>query len=91
MIVHLFILAFVEEMTWVQWFCSLPGHEFFCEVSEEFIDDDFNLTGLAPLVPYYTEAMETIQDVGLGMCVSCIVFLSCNLSSYLLKSLFYSL
>lgn len=27
------------------WFCSLPGHEYFCEVAEEFIEDDFNLTG----------------------------------------------
>jgi casein kinase II subunit beta len=27
------------------WFTSLPGHDYFCEVHEDFIDDDFNLTG----------------------------------------------
>lgn len=27
------------------WFTSLPGHDYFCEVHEDFIEDDFNLTG----------------------------------------------
>lgn len=27
------------------WYCSLPGHDYFCEVHEDFIEDDFNLTG----------------------------------------------
>ncbi|POY70866.1 hypothetical protein BMF94_6043, partial [Rhodotorula taiwanensis] len=44
-------------------FCSLPGHEYFCEVAEDFIEDDFNLTGLLQLVPFYKEAMEMILDV----------------------------
>ncbi|RKP06554.1 casein kinase II subunit beta-like protein, partial [Thamnocephalis sphaerospora] len=52
-----------EGVTWISWFCSLPGHDFFCEVQEEFIDDEFNLTGLRGLVPYYEEALATIMDL----------------------------
>jgi len=36
-----------DDATWVSWFCSLKGNEFFCEVDEDFIQDDFNLTGLS--------------------------------------------
>ena len=39
------------------------GHEFFAEVSEDFIEDDFNLTGLQSQVPMYKEALEMILDV----------------------------
>ncbi|KAG8898176.1 casein kinase 2 regulatory subunit [Tulasnella sp. 403] len=52
-----------SSLTWIAWFCSLPGHEYFCEVSEDFIEDDFNLTGLASLVPFWKEAMEMVLDV----------------------------
>lgn len=23
-----------STLTWITWFCSLPGHEYFCEVAE---------------------------------------------------------
>ncbi|GJN92831.1 hypothetical protein Rhopal_005869-T1 [Rhodotorula paludigena] len=52
-----------DTLTWINWFCSLPGHEYFTEVAEDFIEDDFNLTGLASLVPFYKEAMEMVLDV----------------------------
>ncbi|KAG1455722.1 hypothetical protein G6F46_007807 [Rhizopus delemar] len=39
------------------------GHEFYIEVPEEFIEDDFNLTGLSTLVPYYQEAIDMILDI----------------------------
>ncbi|BFZ65488.1 casein kinase 2 regulatory subunit [Saitoella coloradoensis] len=52
-----------EAMTWITWFCSGIGHEYFAEVPEEFIEDDFNLTGLSSLVPYYKEALEMILDI----------------------------
>ena len=55
-----------SSMTWISWFCSLPGHEYFCEVSEEFIEDDFNLTGLNSMVPFWKEAMEMVLDVEPG-------------------------
>lgn len=39
------------------------GHEYFAEVSEDFIEDDFNLTGLQSQVPMYKDALEMILDV----------------------------
>ncbi|KAJ2965987.1 hypothetical protein NUW58_g10779 [Xylaria curta] len=44
--------------SWISSFCSLLGHEYFAEVSEEFIEDDFNLTGLQTQVAMYKEALE---------------------------------
>lgn len=52
-----------EDTTWISWFCQLKGNEFFCEVDEDFIQDDFNLTGLASQVTYYNFALDTILDV----------------------------
>jgi casein kinase II subunit beta len=49
--------------SWIAQFVSLVGHEYFAEVSEEFIEDDFNLTGLQSQVPMYKEALEMILDV----------------------------
>jgi hypothetical protein len=37
---QVFLLLTVQN-----WYCSLPGHDYFCEVHEDFIEDDFNLTG----------------------------------------------
>ncbi|CDZ97326.1 casein kinase ii beta chain [Phaffia rhodozyma] len=52
-----------STLTWITWFCSLPGHEYFCEVAEDFIEDDFNLTGLQSMVPFWKEALEMVLDV----------------------------
>ena len=49
--------------SWISNFCNLIGHEYFAEVSEDFIEDDFNLTGLQSQVPMYKEALEMILDV----------------------------
>lgn len=49
--------------SWITSFCTLVGHEYFAEVSEDFIEDDFNLTGLQNQVPMYKEALEMILDV----------------------------
>lgn len=45
---------------WIQWFCSLEDHQFFCEVDEEYIRDTFNLYGLKPKFVHYDEAIEMI-------------------------------
>ncbi|KAJ7851943.1 casein kinase subunit II beta [Mycena olivaceomarginata] len=44
------------SMSWVSWFLSSKGNEYFCEVDEDFILDRFNLTGLN------TEALNLIMD-----------------------------
>ncbi|KAI1616942.1 casein kinase 2, beta polypeptide [Exophiala viscosa] len=49
--------------SWIGQFCNLVGHEYFAEVSEDFIEDDFNLTGLQAQVPMYKDALEMILDV----------------------------
>lgn len=46
------------QETWISSFCGLMGHEYFAEVAEDFIEDDFNLTGLQAQVPMYKEALE---------------------------------
>ena len=52
-----------EVETWISHNCSSTGHDYFVEVFEDFIEDDFNLTGLMFLVPYYKEALEMILDL----------------------------
>jgi hypothetical protein len=47
---------------WSEWFLSLKGSEFFCEVDEDFILDRFNLTGLNTEVPQYALAYDLITD-----------------------------
>ena len=49
--------------SWISSFCSLLGHEYFAEISEDFIEDDFNLTGLQTQVAMYKEALEVSLSI----------------------------
>jgi Casein kinase II regulatory subunit len=51
----------------ISYWCSIVGHEYFTEVPESFIEDQFNLTGLNGQVPFYQEAMAMILDSEYGI------------------------
>ena len=48
--------------TWIAWFLSTKGNEYFCEIDEDYILDRFNLTGLNTEVQHYTYALDLITD-----------------------------
>ncbi|KAM2975530.1 hypothetical protein FF1_001684 [Malus domestica] len=52
-----------EDVSWISWFCNQKGNEFFCEVEDDYILDDFNRSGLRNHVPFYDYALDLILDV----------------------------
>ena len=51
------------DETWAMKFCMQSCNQYFCEVADSFMSDEFNLTGLSQLVPRYKEALELILDL----------------------------
>eukprot|EP01013_Petalomonas_cantuscygni_P037087 TRINITY_DN6784_c0_g1_i1.p2 TRINITY_DN6784_c0_g1~~TRINITY_DN6784_c0_g1_i1.p2 ORF type:complete len:228 (-),score=22.48 TRINITY_DN6784_c0_g1_i1:1467-2150(-) len=52
-----------EDPAWISWFCALEGNEFFCEVDDDYVQDDFNLVGLPELVEDFDLSIELILDL----------------------------
>ena len=52
-----------EDYGWISYFLTLKGNEYFVEIDEDYINDSFNLTGLAQQVPYYDYAIDLIVDI----------------------------
>ncbi|ODV88744.1 hypothetical protein CANCADRAFT_28513 [Tortispora caseinolytica NRRL Y-17796] len=48
---------------WIEAFCANPMHRYLAMVADEFIEDDFNLTGLSSVVPHFTAALDMILDI----------------------------
>lgn len=52
-----------DDTSWISWFCNLRGNELFCQIDDDYIQDQFNLCGLIHQVPYYDYALDLILDV----------------------------
>jgi len=52
-----------ENESWIGWFCSLSGNQFFCEIDKSYVADSFNLFGLKQYIGKdYNKALDTILD-----------------------------
>jgi len=57
-----------DQVTWIEWFCHLKGNEFFVEVDDDYVQDDFNLTYLSKELAehygqdLYRDALNMILD-----------------------------
>ena len=51
-----------DKDSWIERFLSLDGHEFLCEVDNEYIQDSFNLYGLRDVTENFKHALKTILD-----------------------------
>jgi len=52
-----------SKIGWINYFMTLKGNEFFCQVEDDYIRDSFNLVGLFPKVQYYHYALDLIRDI----------------------------
>ena len=54
--------SFNQDSSWIEWFCSQKEGLYYVEVDEDYVHDDFNLTGLRKYFEYYDEALNVILD-----------------------------
>jgi len=52
-----------DEETWIKSFLSRYGNEYFCEVDESYIQDEFNLTGLKKYFHNFEAALSCVLDI----------------------------
>lgn len=36
-----------DDMSWVEWYCTIKRHDYFVEVDDDYIRDEFNLAGIS--------------------------------------------
>eukprot|EP00347_Sterkiella_histriomuscorum_P009401 403341355 len=50
----------MESISWIEWHCSLEGHQFLAQVDTQFIRDNFNQSGLKKIFENYEDALQMI-------------------------------
>lgn len=50
-------------VSWIAWHCALPPNQYYIQVPEAWIEDDFNMTGLSSQVMLYANALDMILDL----------------------------
>ncbi|KAJ3446075.1 casein kinase ii subunit beta [Anaeramoeba flamelloides] len=51
-----------KHTTWIKRFCSQKGKEFFCQVSKEYVNSNFNLFGLQKNSEHIKSVLKIIRD-----------------------------
>lgn len=41
-------------MPWIEWYCSLKGNQYYVQVDESYVRDEFNLVGMYLLCSFDT-------------------------------------
>ena len=51
-----------SQISWIDWFHSQRGHEYFCQIDQDFILDRFNLAGLNIQTQNFQLSLQVITD-----------------------------
>jgi hypothetical protein len=67
------------QESWIEWWTHLKGNEFLCEVSEEFLRDEFNLYGFSAQVqPHSNHShLGAFLKAFFAFMSVCVIFYSC--------------
>ncbi|KAA6387586.1 MAG: putative Casein kinase II beta chain 1 [Streblomastix strix] len=50
-----------NPLSWIDWFCSLPGNEYLCKINRAYFEDEFNLTDLRTSISFYSGLDEILS------------------------------